>query len=65
MIWEQKGTRWLSYPYQILYGVRCYESWIHSDKKYAVLARDVQTLDAAKAVCAKHKAIESVSEMAP
>lgn len=59
MIWEQKGTRWLAWPYQILFGVRGYEAWVHSAKKYAVIGRDIQTIDEAKALCETHVTTEA------
>lgn len=54
MIWNHQGTRHVSHPYEILFGVRGYECWIRDGKKYEVLGRDIKGLDMAKALCDVH-----------
>lgn len=54
MAWVQVGSRHLSPPYQCVNGVRGWEAWEKTDKRYSVIKREILTIDQAKAVCELH-----------
>jgi hypothetical protein len=61
MNWITRGSATLSAPYRIISNIRGYEIWLSAGDKYGVLARQIQTLAAAKEYCEKHKAKERVA----
>jgi len=54
MIWQQKGNRFVSPPYQIIRCTRGFELWYRSAERYHLVAREVMTLAEAKALAARH-----------
>lgn len=60
MNWITRGKVTLSSPYKIISNLRGHDAWIYSATRSGVLAREMTTLDKAKALCekdaAEHKA---------
>jgi hypothetical protein len=58
--WITRGDTTLSGGYRITRSVRGFEVWLFNAKQSGCVAREVQTLQEAKAVAEKHKAEVSI-----
>lgn len=63
MKWTTRGKTHLSMPYSVISSIRGYEVWLQTKGKYGVCAREIPTLEKAKAYCEWHKAKETQGEI--
>jgi len=58
MNWVERNGMHLSAPYRIYSGVKGFEAWHYGVQSF-VLGKQIGTLEAAKAICEKHKLKEA------
>lgn len=55
MNWLERSDSWLASPYRVYRSVQGFTAWFYG-KDASCLGRGIGTLEAAKALCAAHKA---------